>query len=440
MTPLGDTDVDGIPDVGSLAPGDSATVVVRVVIPGNQPAGGPFDAMMRARSTNDPAQFNLTTDRIGSVVSSSVNIGNYDGVAGTTTDALVSLNANPAASVDFALDVINTSGGQDTFTLSSGLPGGWSVVYFADANGNGVVDASETTPIAFVGPVAGFAEANVIARVDVPAGTVPGANPVSFTATSSNNPASFDTIGDEVVVNTSASVVFAPDLGGSATPGGTTSYTHTVTNTGNVADVYALSYVSSQGWTYAFFDGANAPLASVALAPGASATVVVRVSVPAGATLGTIDTGVLAATGASALDTATDVTVVVAGDLNLTKAVSPATNQPPGAILTYTTDYQNTGTSTLTSLVIVDARPSDTQFQVGSESTGVAPATVTAIAAEFSNDGGLTWGYTPVSGGGGAPAGFDAAVTNVRWVLTGTLDPGGASTVGVGFAVRIIAE
>lgn len=440
ITPLADTGSDGIPDVGFLAPGDSANVVVRVVIPGNQPSGGPFDAVVRAQSTNDPGQSNLTADRIASVVSSGVNIGNYDAAPGTTNDALVSQNANPSTSVDFALDVINTSGGQDTFTLSSGVPGGWGVTYFADANGNGVVDATETTPIAFIGPLAGFAEAHVVARVSVPAGTPPGANPVSFTATSSNNPTSFDTIGDQVVVNSAASVLFTPDLGGSGTPGGTVSYTHTVTNTGNVGDVYNLSYVSSQGWTYSFFDALNAPLASIALAPGASATVIVHIAVPAGATLGTIDTGVLTATGASASDSATDVTVVVAGDLRLTKAVSPATDQPPGAILTYTTDYQNTGTSTLTSLVIVDARPSATQFQVGSESVGVAPAGVTAIVTEFSSDGGSTWAYAPVSGGGGAPAGFDAAVTNIRWVFTGTLDPGDASTAGVGFAVRIIAE
>jgi len=45
-----------------------------------------------------------------------------------------------------------------------------------------------------------------------------------------------------------------------------------------------------------------------------------------------------------------------------------------------------------------------------------------------------------VSGGGGAPAGFDASVTNVRFVMTGVLNAGGASTVGVSFAVRIIAE
>ena len=36
--------------------------------------------------------------------------------------------------------------------------------------------------------------------------------------------------------------------------------------------------------------------------------------------------------------------------------------------------------------------------------------------------------------------GFDANVTNVRFVMAGVLEPGAASTVGVSFIVRIIAE
>ena len=77
---------------------------------------------------------------------------------------------------------------------------------------------------------------------------------------------------------------------------------------------------------------------------------------------------------------------------------------------------------------------------MGSEYSGTPPASITAVTAEYSDDGGATWTYTPVSGGGGAPAGFDASVTHVRFVMTGTLNAGGASTVGVSFGVRIVAE
>lgn len=441
VTPLVDTGIDGFPDVGPLAPGATIDIVVRLVIPGSQVAGGPFDAVVRAQSTNTPANFNLTTDQVTAVLAAGVDIGNYNGGAGTN-DATVNQNADPGTSVDFALDVINTAGGTDTYTLSASVPAGWAVTYYDDANGNGVLDAGETTPIAASGPIVGFAELNVIARVDVPAGAAPGVNGVSFTATSNNNGAVADTIADTVTVNSFPAVDFAPDLSGNTTAGGTISYTHTLTNIGNVADIFDLTYVSSQGWTYVFYDITSTPITSVALAAGASATVIARLTVPAGAPIGTVETGTLSATGQVTLvrDDAVDVTIIVAGNLDLTKAVAPLGDQVPGTELTYTTDYQNIGAATLQTVVILDAMPAFTQFKVGSATIGTPPVSITGVTPSYSNDGGATWSYVPVSGGGGAPASFDANVTNVRFVLAGTLPAGAASTLGVGFTVRIIAE
>jgi hypothetical protein len=441
VTPLVDNGGDGMPDVGPLAVGASINVVVRLVIPGNQPAGGPFDAVIRAQSVNDPTVSNLTTDRIQQVLASGVDIGNFNGGPGTN-DGSVNQNADPGTSVDFALDVINTSGGLDTYTLTSTVPAGWTVTYYEDANGNGILDAGEMAPIASIGPVAGFAEVNVIARVDVPAGALPGVNPASFTATSTNNPLTSDTIANTVTVNSLASVDFAPDLNGNTTPGGTIQYTHTVTNTGNVGDTFDLTYVSSQGWTYVFYDALSNPITDVTLAPGASEIITVRLTVPMGAPIGTVETGVLTATGQATLvsDDATDVTVVVAGNLTLTKSVNPLGNQPPGTELTYTTDYQNVGLDQLTTVIIFDPIPTFTQYKVGSESVGVPPAGIIAITPEFSSDGGASWVYVPVSGGGGAPANFDANVTNIRFVMTGTIAAGQGSATGVSFTVRIIAE
>jgi len=130
----------------------------------------------------------------------------------------------------------------------------------------------------------------------------------------------------------------------------------------------------------------------------------------------------------------------VAGNLVLVKSVSPAGAQLPGTELTYRTDYSNVGTADLTAIVVYDAIPAWTQYRVGSATQGTLAAGITAIAIEFSNDGGATWIYTPVSGGGGAPASFDANVTNVRWTLTGNLAGGSGTVDGVGFIVRIVAE
>jgi uncharacterized repeat protein (TIGR01451 family) len=295
-------------------------------------------------------------------------------------------------------------------------------------------------PIAAVGPIAGGAEMNVIARVDVPAGTAAGVNPVSFTATSTNNPAQSDTIDDTVTVNTFAAIDFSPDQAGSTTPGGTISYPHTVTNTGNVTDTWDLTFVSSQGWNYVFYDAANNPINSVTLAPGIGVNITVRLTVPAGATVGMVETGVLTATGQVTLvaDNVTDVTAIVAGNLQLTKSVAPLGDQLPGTDLAYTVDYQNIGTDDLTAVVVYDAIPTWTWFQVGSATTGTPPATITAVTVEYSDDGGATWTYVPVSGGGGAPAGYDANVSNVRFVMTGNIAAGSGSAVGLGFTARIM--
>ncbi len=439
VTPLADTDFDGLADVGPLAPGASIDVVVRVIIPGSQGAGGPFDAVVRAQSANDNAETNLTTDRILQVLPASVDIGNYDGVSGTTNSTPVNLNANPSTSVDFALDVVNGGGSSDNFTLSSAIPAGWTVTFYFDANGNGVLDPAELSPITQTGPVAAGSEANVIARVDVPLGTLPAVYPTSFTATSAVNATQTDTIANTVTVSALASVDFFPDNVGNATAGGTVTYAHTVTNTGNIADTFDLAYASSQGWTYVFFDALSAPITSVTLAPGASANITVRLTVPAGAVIGTVEVGVLSATGQVTLatDNATDITTIVAGNLTLNKSVSPVGDQVPGTDLSYTVDYQNLGSDDLTAIVIYDAVPAWTQYQVGSAVTGTAPASITSITIEYSDDNGATWAYAPVSGGGGAPAGYDANVTNVRWVFAGNLLAGGVSTTGVGFTVRI---
>jgi len=215
-----------------------------------------------------------------------------------------------------------------------------------------------------------------------------------------------------------------------------------VTNTGNVGDTFLLSAVSPNGWSYAYFDLANNPIAAVTLAAGASQDIIVQISIPGGVPLGTVETGTVRVTGngTGATDAVTDVTTIVAGNLVLVKSVSPLGAQLPGTELTYRTDYSNVGTADLAAIVIYDAIPAWTQYRVGSAVQGTLAPGITAIAISFSDDGGATWAYVPVSGGGGAPANFDANVTNVRWTLTGTLGAGSGTVDGASFIGRIIAE
>jgi uncharacterized repeat protein (TIGR01451 family) len=442
VTPLSDSGGDMIPDVGTLNPGDTRDFIVRITIPGTETGGaGPYNAVVQAVSAFDPTETNLTTDEITDVSPAAVDIGNYDGVPGTN-NATLNQFSDPGLNVDWPLDVINTGGSLDNYTLAATLPPGWTVTFYEDTNGNGVLDLPELTPIASVGPMAAGDEVNIIARVAIPGAEIPGVFNNTFRATSGNNPAVFDEILDTVTINTAAAVTIVPDRNGTATSGGTIRYTHTVTNTGNVSDTWLLSAVSSNGWSYAFFDLLNNPIASVTLNPGVAEDIVVQLSIPGGQPVGTVETGTITVTGSGtgATDNAIDVTTIVAGNLVLAKVVNPPGNQLPGVELTYRTDYSNVGTADMTNILIYDAIPAWTQYRVGSAAQGTLAPGIVGVTIEFSDDGGSTWGYAPASGGGGAPANFDANVTNVRWTLTGTLAGGDGTADGVAFIVRIIAE
>ncbi|MBN1164650.1 MAG: hypothetical protein JXB45_08730, partial [Candidatus Krumholzibacteriota bacterium] len=228
VTPLSDSGGDGIVDVGTVNPGATADFIVRVMIPGSAVAGGPYNAVVNAVSANNPAVFNQTNDEITVVSPAAVDIGNYDGVPGTN-NVPVNQNADPGDVVDFPLDVINTGGSGDNYNLTANAPAGWTVTFYMDSNGNGVLDVPELTPIANTGSVTAGSEVNIIARVNVPAAVVPGVNNIDLRATSTNNPAIFDQITNTVTINSAPSVTIVPDRMGTATAGGTVRYQHTVT-------------------------------------------------------------------------------------------------------------------------------------------------------------------------------------------------------------------
>ncbi|HXI26104.1 MAG TPA: hypothetical protein VNG71_19780, partial [Pyrinomonadaceae bacterium] len=128
-----------------------------------------------------------------------------------------------------------------------------------------------------------------------------------------------------------------------------------------------------------------------------------------------------------------------APNVTLNKSVSPtaAAQTIPGADLTYTIAFSNGGTATASTLVIVDPIPANTDFKVGSVTNTLGTTGLTVVVA-YSNNSGGTYAYTPASGGGGAPAGYDRNVTNVRWTFTGNLSQTSPNNTGsVSFIARI---
>jgi uncharacterized repeat protein (TIGR01451 family) len=121
----------------------------------------------------------------------------------------------------------------------------------------------------------------------------------------------------------------------------------------------------------------------------------------------------------------------------LNKSVTPAGTALPGTDLSYTIAFSNTGTAAATSFIILDPIPANTDFKLGSASSSPG-STGLSVSIEYSMDVGTSWTAVPTSARGGAPAGYDRALTNVRWRFTGSLSPSAPNNAGsVAFTVRI---
>jgi uncharacterized repeat protein (TIGR01451 family) len=121
----------------------------------------------------------------------------------------------------------------------------------------------------------------------------------------------------------------------------------------------------------------------------------------------------------------------------LSKSVSPSGTQQPGTELAYSVTFTNSGDAAGSVLVIIDPIPANTDFKVGSVTNSLGTTGLTVVVA-YSNNGGSTWTYTPASGGGGAVAGYDRSVTNIRWTFTGNLSQTSPNNSGsVAFTARI---
>src|SRR6266404_2119181 len=126
-------------------------------------------------------------------------------------------------------------------------------------------------------------------------------------------------------------------------------------------------------------------------------------------------------------------------NVSLQKSVTPNTAAQliPGADLVYTIAFTNSGTASASSLIVTDPIPANTDFRVGSVTSSLGTTGLTVTTA-YSIDNGSTWTYTPVSGGGSAPSGYDRNVTNIKWTFTGNLSQISPNNTGnVGFTSRI---
>jgi uncharacterized repeat protein (TIGR01451 family) len=102
------------------------------------------------------------------------------------------------------------------------------------------------------------------------------------------------------------------------------------------------------------------------------------------------------------------------------KELPPDSIEPVGAEITYTTSFSNKGTAPSRNLSIIDPVQDRTDFKLGSVEHDLG-TTGLRVTVSYSKDGGDHCDYTPVSGGGGAPEGFDRLVNAVCLSFSGDL-------------------
>ena len=442
LTPLSNN------EIGPLAPNDTAHFIVRYCISDTvNTTGNDLVLAIRAVSESDTSALDTTRIVVDSIIGVGVDIGNRDGVSGSVNNTPADSATNPGRCVTFPLDILNTGGTADVYTLSALVPNNWTVKFYPDEDNDGVIDPG-SNPITQIGPIDPGQEGHAVAVVCVPDGESPQTSPTKFIATSTRDTTVSDTIADSVTVNAVCAIDISPDRHGTGFPGGEVTYMHWVVNRGNQGTNVHLNVNSQRGWTYVILDSNMNIIDSLTnLGAGDSAIIYVRAFIPSDAPIGIPDNATVTASAVTGgcSDQVTDITDVVSAALALDKYImdidhdgSPSdsgmysTGHPSGGYVTsgdtliwYRVHYKNLSSDTVKAPIIYDKIPTWTTIIV--ETGGTPDGTVPAgqLLYSYSNDGGVTWSAWTTSHD--LPAGWNATdVTNIRFGIDrnsdGTID------------------
>lgn len=378
----------------------------------------------------------------------------------------------------FQLFVNNTSAVAQIYNLSSSFfsvpggagltnpPTGWIVVFKLDGGAN---DCSTTTgsAIASTGatPIVAGGNLRICAEVVVPATNsggggaatyaAPGAYVLLFRVEQQSNPAIFDTKRDQITVQTVRNITITPNGAQSTVPGGAVTYTHSLTNNGNVSEPVTFptsafltdNQTPTYTWSSAAYIDSNtnggldigtdvqivAGTTTITLVPNGSQTIFIRVNAPAMAGSPVNTTSITATYNAGASTaSASDQTTLTDG-LRLEKfqqlpgttgscvttpvstmtgsvpnapwsnlAIGASPNTIPGKCIAYLIVGSNTTSTNITNINLSDVVPANTKLETG---CGV-PTTTGAIAMSggpYAN--GYTGTVSAVSAGALPPTG-----------------------------------
>lgn len=427
VSPLLDTNGDGIPDTGPVVAGGNYDVVLKATLPASS-AGGPYTVDKIATSVGDPTKTATMPDEVTSVDANTIDLTVDDILggpavledgAGPAGSPVVTEAVNPGETARFTLYVNNTSAVSDNFDLAASTVSDFSSISLP----TGVVvvfrDASENV-IANTGTILAGGNKLVYMDVSVPsdAAATTSAQSVYVRAISPTTAAT-DRAHVGYTVNTVRNVVISPNNSGQVFPGGTVYYTHTITNLGNVNENSAPSSFSfsmtdnTTGFSSVAYldldeDGEIDPTDPAistgselgAFAPGQSKKIIVKITSTAGVEEGDNNTttvtisisGVVNSVPAPSDAVATDLTTVINSNVALVKrqakdATADGTpdgsygtaqiSAKPGEGVMYEITVQNLGTTTINAVEVNDAIPPYTTYN--STNAPVTPSKGSAV-------------------------------------------------------------
>ncbi|HEX8285675.1 MAG TPA: DUF11 domain-containing protein [Pyrinomonadaceae bacterium] len=381
----------------------------------------------------------------------------------TKTDGVT--NTYQTASLTYTVVVTNNGTYTVTATVTDTIPAGltgatWTCAASAGsscaaASGSGNLATSATLE---AGDAATY---TIAATVSASSGSIANTATVAppawlADATPANNTAT-DT--DTVVAAADLQITKAAATGFAV--GYAADYTLTVRNNGpqsaagtiTVSDTLpsGLSYSAAFGTGWTCSNPSGSLVACARSGPVTSGTtlpaITVRVNVAAAAAPTVSNTASVASSTTFDPDSANNSSTATTNVLNLSLVKSYTLGGPaptPGTDINYSVAFTNIGGAPLQNLVLFDPNSStalkindNTDFKVGSVTNSLGSTGLTVVVA-YSDNNGASFAYTPTSGGGGAPAGYDRTVTHIRWTFAGSLSQTSPNNAGsVAFTTRI---
>ena len=403
LTPLIDTSGNGLPDSGPLLPGEFYKVVVQAIPPANAlgtNVGAGFSIGTIATSVVDESRSNPMLNRLLAISAATVDITNIAVVTdddslgdgnGPETDPVVTHDASAGETLTIELYVNNTGPTPGSLDLKASvvddfstieLPPDWAVAFRLDGEADQVTNTGLINPGEHV---------LVLADVTVPPAEIGGESSLYFRALNESTGAQ-DIIHNQINVLDLEQVLLAADQTGQTDRGGSVTYNHSLSASGNVTitNLQLATQDSMAGWSsivYEDTDGsgdlsaADASITTIAaLAPGQVIPLFVRVFVPSSAELLSVNNTTLIVSWNDAANSAvvTDATRVAESELSIIKEQAPDLNcdgtldgsygvaifsvEPGNNCVSYRLTASNDGSTTVYNVDIADATPAFTVY------------------------------------------------------------------------------